>query len=91
VLDAPPVLPAADVPELLPFADAALLVIRAQTTPRELAKRAIEMLGKQLRGVVFNEVTVDSNPHYRYLSQYYPKGLDAKSRGAGSDKGKKEE
>jgi capsular exopolysaccharide synthesis family protein len=72
VLDAPPVLPAADVSELLPFADAALLVIRAQSTPRELAKQAIDILGKHLRGVVFNEVTVDSNPHYRYLNNYYP-------------------
>jgi capsular exopolysaccharide synthesis family protein len=72
VLDAPPVLPAADVSELLPFADGALLVIRAQSTPRELAKQAIDLLGKHLRGVVFNEVTVDSNPHYRYLNNYYP-------------------
>lgn len=71
VLDAPPVLPTADVPELLPLADAALLVVRAQSTPRELAKRAVEMLGKHLRGVIFNEVTVESNPHYRYLSHYY--------------------
>jgi capsular exopolysaccharide synthesis family protein len=71
VLDAPPVLPAADVPELLPLVDAALLVVRAQNTPRELAKQAIEILGKHLRGVIFNEVTVDSNPHYRYINNYY--------------------
>ncbi len=79
VLDAPPVLPAADVPELLPFADAALLVVRAQSTPRELTKRAIETLGKHLRGVIFNEVTVDSDPHYRYISHYrYPQKTAAK-------------
>jgi len=70
VLDAPPVLSAADVQELLRFADGALLVVRAETTPRELTKRAIEMLGKHLRGVIFNEVTVDSNPDYRYLCDY---------------------
>lgn len=71
VLDSAPVLPAADVAELLPFADAVLLVIRAQRSPRELSKRAIEMLGKRLHGVIFNEATIDSNPYYRYLSHYY--------------------
>jgi capsular exopolysaccharide synthesis family protein len=82
VLDAPPTLPAADVSELLPFADAALLVVRAQSTPRELAKQSVEILGKQLRGVIFNEVTVDSNPHYRYLNNYYyPQTSDSKSGG----------
>jgi Mrp family chromosome partitioning ATPase len=70
VLDAAPVLPVADVPELLEFANAALLVIRAQITPRELSKRAIEILGKSLRGVIFNDVTAVSNPHFRHLSDY---------------------
>jgi capsular exopolysaccharide synthesis family protein len=70
VLDAPPVIPVADVTELLPLADAALLIVRAQGTPRELAKRAVEMMGKHLRGVIFNEVTVESNPHYRYMREY---------------------
>jgi Mrp family chromosome partitioning ATPase len=79
VLDAPPVLPAADVSELLPFADAALLVIRARNTPRDLSKRAIELLGKHLRGVIFNEVTVDSDPDYRYLSGYYTQRSDVQS------------
>lgn len=82
VLDAPPTLPAADVSELLPFADAAALVVRAQSTPRELAKQSVEILGKHLRGVIFNEVTVDSNPHYRYLNNYYyPQTSDSKSGG----------
>lgn len=71
VLDAPPVLPAADATELSPLADAVLLVIRAQSTPRVLSRRAFEMLGKSLYGVIFNEATVDSTPHYGYLSRYY--------------------
>jgi Mrp family chromosome partitioning ATPase len=62
-----PVLPAADVAELLPLADGALLVIRAQRTPRELSRRAFEMLGARLHGVIFNAATVDSNPYYGYL------------------------
>lgn len=71
VIDAPPVLPAADVAELLPLADAALLVIRAHRTPRELSRRALEMLGTRLHGVIFNAATVDSNPYYSYISPYY--------------------
>ncbi len=61
VLDAAPVLPAADVAKLLPFAAAVLLIIRAQSTPRELSRRAFEVLGKRLHGVIFNEATIDSN------------------------------
>src|SRR3984893_6887501 len=60
VLDAAPVLPASDVAELLPFAAAVLLVIRAQSTPRELSRRAFEVLGERLHGVIFNEATIDS-------------------------------
>jgi len=71
VLDTGPVLPSADVSDLLPLAEVVLLVIRAQSTPRELSKRALEMLGKRLHGVILNEATIDSNPYYRYLSNYY--------------------
>jgi Mrp family chromosome partitioning ATPase len=68
VIDAPPVFPAADVAELLPLADGALLVIRAQSTPRELTKRALEMLGTRLHAVIFNAAPVDS-----YLDRHYQK------------------
>jgi capsular exopolysaccharide synthesis family protein len=71
VVDAPPILPAADVTELLPLVDAALLVIRAQSTPRELSKRALDMLGTRLHGIVLNGATVDSSPYYGYLSPYH--------------------
>jgi capsular exopolysaccharide synthesis family protein len=71
VLDAPPVLPAADVSELQPSTDGVLLVIRAQSTPRELSRRAIEAIGKHLYGVIFNEVTVDFSPYYGQIKQYH--------------------
>jgi protein-tyrosine kinase len=79
VIDAPPVLPAADVAELLPLADGALLVIRAQSTPRELSGRAFEILGTHLHGVIFNAATVDSNPYYGYLDPH--QGADTKRAG----------
>jgi capsular exopolysaccharide synthesis family protein len=71
VLDAAPVLPAADVSELLSLTDGVLLVIRAQSTPREQSKRAIEVVGKHLYGVILNEVTIDFSSYYRYLRKYY--------------------
>jgi capsular exopolysaccharide synthesis family protein len=74
VLDATPVLPAADVSDLLPLADGVLLVIRAENTPWESAKRTFEILGKGLYGVILNEATLDSTPYYRYLSQSYRSG-----------------
>jgi hypothetical protein len=67
---------------LLPFVDAVLLVVRAQSTPRELSKRAFEMLGKRLHGVIFNEATIDSNPYYGYLDQsYLASGTKQEERG----------
>jgi Mrp family chromosome partitioning ATPase len=86
VLDAAPVLPVADVCELLPLVDVVLLVVRAQTTPRELSKRAIELLGNRLRGAIFNEVTVNSDPHYRYLRNY-TQASDTKSDYLGLNRG----
>jgi Mrp family chromosome partitioning ATPase len=83
VLDAAPVLPAADVSELLTLTDGALLVVRAQSTPRELSQRAIEVLGKRLYGVIFNEVTMDSSPYYRYLTRYC-QATDARQRPTGN-------
>jgi len=85
VLDSPPVLPAVDVAQLATLADATLLVVRAQSTPRDLTARAIELLGNHLSGVILNEATVESNPYYRSLANYRRKNV-APGR---SDSGKK--
>jgi Mrp family chromosome partitioning ATPase len=71
VLDAPPVLPVADVAELLPLSDAVLMLVRAEKTRRDLCKRAIEVVGKRLHAVILNEGNLDCNPYYRYLGSYY--------------------
>lgn len=71
VLDAPPAVLVADVAELLPLTDAAILVVRAQNTPRSLLKLAVQTLGAHVRGVIFNEASVHSTPHYKYLDGYY--------------------
>lgn len=74
IIDSPPVLAAADVAQFLPEADGALLVVRAQSTPRDLTIRAFEMLGDHLCGVVLNDATIQSNPYYRHLAEYRQKG-----------------
>ena len=71
VLDAPPAVLVADVAEVLPLTDAALLVVRAQNTPRALLEAALQTLGSHLRGVVFNEASTHSAPQYKYLDTYY--------------------
>jgi capsular exopolysaccharide synthesis family protein len=74
VLDSPPVFLAADVAHLATLTDTVLLVVRAQSTPRYLVNRAFELFGDRLYGVLMNEATVASNPHYRYLADYRYKG-----------------
>jgi protein-tyrosine kinase len=71
IVDSPPTVPAADVADLLGLTDGVLLVVRAQRTPKDLTKRALELLGPRLHSIVFNGTTVQSNPYYRHLSHYY--------------------
>ncbi len=70
IVDSPPVLAAADVAQLATLVDAVLLVVRAQSTPRDLTTRAFEMLGDRLSGVILNEAAIESNPYYRYLADH---------------------
>jgi capsular exopolysaccharide synthesis family protein len=57
VIDTPPVLPLADVPTLCRDLDGALMVVRANYTPKELVNAAIDALyGVTVHGLVLNEV-----------------------------------
>lgn len=71
ILDAPPVIPAADVPELAPMVDAILMVVRVRTTPRDLVRKSFEMVGERLRGVILNEATLCWDSYYHYFSHYH--------------------
>jgi capsular exopolysaccharide synthesis family protein len=77
VIDSPPVLPAADVALLAPLADATLLVVRAQSTPRASVARALDLLGEHVLGVVLNEASVETSPYYRRLDEHRPSGAEA--------------
>jgi capsular exopolysaccharide synthesis family protein len=89
VIDSPPVLPAADVTHLAELADATLLVVRAQSTPRDLTARAIELLGDNLSGVILNEANIETTPYYRYLTKYRRKRAVPNSGNANAGSGGK--
>jgi capsular exopolysaccharide synthesis family protein len=57
LVDAPPVLPLADVPTLCRDLDGVILVVRAGATPRELLGATIDALaGVRVHGIVLNDV-----------------------------------
>lgn len=74
VLDSPPCLPIADASILAEVCDGVLLVVRAASTPAEVAQKACqELQGRNLVGVVLNGVD-DAHLHSSYYYQPYPYG-----------------
>src|SRR5579862_749222 len=68
IVDSPPCVPVADASILANICDGVLLVVRAGTTPSEIAQRAREELkGKNVVGVVLNAVDESA----AYGSSYY--------------------
>ena len=67
LIDSPPVIPMTDSMSLQQHADASLLVVRADRTPREAVEQSIELLGKKsILGIVLNGVEVRGHPYYQY-------------------------
>lgn len=69
VMDAPPALAFTDGDRLAASADAALLVVRAGATPRQVVRLALDALGDRAAGVVLNAVDVDTVAHGRWIYQ----------------------
>ena len=67
VLDAPPALAFADGDRLSGDADAALLVVRAGATPRQVVRLALDALGERAVGIVLNDVDLDAVAHGRWI------------------------
>ncbi|HEX9401176.1 MAG TPA: CpsD/CapB family tyrosine-protein kinase [Anaeromyxobacter sp.] len=67
VLDAPPALAFADGDRVSGDADAALLVVRAGTTPRQVVRLALDALGDRAAGLVLNDVDADAVAHGRWI------------------------
>jgi capsular exopolysaccharide synthesis family protein len=69
VLDAPPALAFSDGDRLAGEADAALLVVRAGTTPRQVVRLALDALGDRAAGIVLNDVDPEAVAHGRWIWQ----------------------
>jgi protein-tyrosine kinase len=76
VLDAPPALAFADGDRIAAAADAALLVVRAGATPRQVVRLALESLGERAAGIVLNDVDVETVAHGRWI---YPGVTEART------------
>ena len=71
ILDSPPCLPVADASVLAEMCDGVVLVIRAASTPVEIAQRACqELQGRNVVGVVLN-ATEESGTYGSYYYQEY--------------------
>ena len=70
IIDTPPLVLLPDANLLVSLVDAAILVVKAESTPHALVKRAMEAIGRQrLMGVVLNSSSV--GPHAGYESYGY--------------------
>ncbi|WP_348266539.1 CpsD/CapB family tyrosine-protein kinase [Edaphobacter paludis] len=64
ILDFAPVIPMADVGEVLAHVDGAILVIRAGKTARKMLPRSLEILGSKLCGVILNDSPIPGSAYY---------------------------
>jgi protein-tyrosine kinase len=73
IIDSPPCLPVADASVLADFCDGLILVVRAGSTPAEVAQKARqELAGKNVVGVVLNAVQEEALAYGSYYrSGYY--------------------
>ena len=73
IFDMPPAIPIADVAEVLPHVDGALLVTRKGETVKSLIAPSIEILGKKLWGAVLNDCVQQGDAYYGNYGYGYGK------------------
>jgi len=72
IIDTPPLVILPDANLLASMVDAAVLVVRAQSTPHHLVKRAVDAIGsKRILGVVLNQASAKDMPYGAYYESYY--------------------
>ena len=67
VMDAPPAMAFSDGDRLAGAADAALLVVRAGMTPRQVVRLAVDALGERAAGIVLNDVDTGAVAHGSWI------------------------
>ena len=66
ILDFAPIIPMADVGEVLPHVDGALMVVRSGKTEKALIPPALEILGSKIWGVVINDTSIKGSAYYSH-------------------------
>ncbi|MBV8476083.1 MAG: CpsD/CapB family tyrosine-protein kinase [Acidobacteria bacterium] len=78
IVDSPPAVTVSDASLLANFCDGVLLVVRSNSTPFDVARRArMEFPNNQLLGVVLNCVDGDASVYSQYYYSYYKNGSHA--------------
>lgn len=72
ILDAPPVMPLADVNILSGMADMTVFVVRAGGTNQSIAKKALKALGEnsEAAGIILTQVEMEYAPYFMYAAAY---------------------
>jgi len=89
VLDSPPVLPVSDASLLAEMCDGVLVVVRAESTPFDMAQKAVKQLSdRRLLGVVLNSVSLGAayGSYYYYHARYHDHMETPKSAGIAKTK-----
>jgi protein-tyrosine kinase len=74
IVDSPPAIPVSDASVLAKACDGVLLVVRSETTPSDVARKARqEFPDEALIGVILNGTNGDSAPYARYYYEAYQK------------------
>jgi capsular exopolysaccharide synthesis family protein len=81
IIDSPPAVPVSDASVLAKACDGVLMVVRSNTTPVDMARRARqEFPDEALVGVVLNGISADAMAYTRYYYEAYQKnGVESKS------------
>ncbi len=80
VIDSPPAVPVSDASVLARACDGVLMVVRSNSTPSDVARRARQEFPEQsLVGVVLNGTNFDDSSYTRYYYETYEKKRTAKS------------
>jgi protein-tyrosine kinase len=74
IIDSPPAIPVSDASVLAKACDGVLIVVRSETTPSDVARKARqEFPDESLVGVILNGTNGDSAPYARYYYEAYQK------------------
>jgi Mrp family chromosome partitioning ATPase len=74
IIDSPPAIPVSDASVLAKACDGVLMVVRSNSTPSDLARKARQGFPEQcLVGVVLNGTSDEVTPYARYYYEAYEK------------------